>query len=671
MEPSLTLVRERDGFSLFLDGREIIRNSSDDPFLFVGYGKPDIQMFRGNFSIKDNLVERVSLDVDQVTALPDGYRIHLSRADLHAKLCAELVGGRLQMTITADGDVNRLWLRLAATAEEKVFGCGEQFSYFNLRGKTFPLWTSEQGVGRNKKTLVTWLADCQENAGGDYYWTFFPQPTFVSSKKYYCHSIDSCYMDFDFADPHFHELQIWSNTVTFLFETSDSYVGLLEKLTALLGRQPELPDWVFNGVILGIQGGTEACQAKLQRMRAYGVPVAGIWAQDWEGRRITSFGKRLMWNWRWDEELYPGLPEAIARWRKDGVRFLGYINPYVAEQKSLYEEAARLGYLAKTLDGDEIYKVEFGEFYAGVVDLTNPDAFDWYKEVIKRNLITFGLDGWMADFGEYLPTDIRLHTGVDAAVMHNAWPSLWAKCNYEAVVEAGKLGEILYFMRAGYSGSQKYSVMMWAGDQNVDWSLDDGLASVVPAALSLAMSGHGLHHSDIGGYTTLFDMKRGKELLLRWCEFAAFTPMMRTHEGNRPDSNWQFDGDEETILHFARMAKIFVALGPYLRELVAENARRGVPVMRPLFLHYEEDARCYDIKYEYLLGRDLLVSPVYSENTDKWSVYLPIDEWVHLWSGNVYSGGAVDVAAPVGMPPVFYRSSSNWSGLFSKINKIK
>lgn len=55
-------------------------------------------------------------------------------------------------------------------------------------------------------------------------------------------------------------------------------------------------------------------------------------------------------------------------------------------------------------------------------------------------------------------------------------------------------------------------------------------ASVVPAALSLAMTGHGLHHSDIGGYTTLFEMKRSKELLLRWCDFSAFTPMMRTHE---------------------------------------------------------------------------------------------------------------------------------------------
>ncbi|MEN1544116.1 TIM-barrel domain-containing protein, partial [Pseudomonas aeruginosa] len=92
--------------------------------------------------------------------------------------------------------------------------------------------------------------------------------------------------------------------------------------------------------------------------------------------------------------------------------------------------------------------------------------------------------------------------GVNAEIMHNAWPALWAKCNYEALEETGKLGEILFFMRAGSAGSQKYSTMMWAGDQNVDWSLDDGLASVVPAALSLAMTGHGLHHSDIGGYTT-------------------------------------------------------------------------------------------------------------------------------------------------------------------------
>jgi alpha-glucosidase len=43
-----------------------------------------------------------------------------------------------------------------------------------------------------------------------------------------------------------------------------------------------------------------------------------------------------------------------------------------------------------------------------MVDLTNPEAYDWIKTIIKDNLIGLGLDGWMADFGEYLPTDCVL-----------------------------------------------------------------------------------------------------------------------------------------------------------------------------------------------------------------------------------------------------------------------
>ena len=80
-------------------------------------------------------------------------------------------------------------------------------------------------------------------------------------------------------------------------------------------------------------------------------------------------------------------------------------------------------------------------------------------------------------------------------------------------------------------GSQKYSTMTWAGDQLVDWSLSDGIGSTIPAALSLAMSGTGLYHYDIGGYTSLFNITRTEELLLRSAEGAVFTVLMRTHEG--------------------------------------------------------------------------------------------------------------------------------------------
>ncbi|MGH0054275.1 MAG: TIM-barrel domain-containing protein, partial [Sphaerochaetaceae bacterium] len=314
------------------------------------------------------------------------------------------------------------------------------------------------------------------------------------------------------------------------------------------------------------------------------------------------------------------------------------------------------------------YLVDFGEFDAAVVDFTNPDAVSWYELVIQREMIALGLSGWMADFGEYLPHDITLHSKRIALLEHNPWPGYWARVNKEAIVQSGKHGEILFFMRSGATASLAYCPMMWAGDQNVDWSEDDGLPSVVCAALSLAMSGMGLHHSDIGGYTTLYGMHRSKELLLRWCEFAVFTPLMRTHEGNRPKENWQFDSDEETKAFFAQMSNIHVQLKPYIQHAVRENAERGIPVMRPLFLHYPDEA-FFAVKDTYLLGRDILVAPVLEERPTKRTVILPPDHWIHLFTHKEYQGGEYSVEAQLGIPPVFYRRGSPFEVLFQSISR--
>ena len=70
-------------------------------------------------------------------------------------------------------------------------------------------------------------------------------------------------------------------------------------------------------------------------------------------------------------------------------------------------------------------------------------------------------------------------------------------------------------------------------------------------------------------------MKRSKELFMRWAEMAAFTPVMRTHEGNRPGDNHQFDSDEETLEHLAAMTKLYTHLKPYMQAAVAENTNKG------------------------------------------------------------------------------------------------
>ncbi len=662
--------KENDGFEVRLDGCLIFEHLVNRPFIFVGRGEETIDMYRGNFNIQDYLVERVPLGDATVTKQEDAYEILFRRShgDKHI----------LSIHLTQDDDalkvdfdlkdksLNRFWIRVNAGKEEKVYGCGEQLSHFNMRGKNFPLWTSEPGVGRNKKTYTTWQADVKDQAGGDYYNTNFPQPTFISTNKYFCHVETTAYADFDFRHDDFHELQIWEIPSHILFERASTYKKLVKRMTARLGRQPELPDWTYNGIWLGIQGGTDVVEEKLERAFQKGLKVGAVWCQDWQGKRVTSFGKRLRWNWQWHPEEYPNLDKKIHEWKERGIRFLGYINPYVVKEGHLYEEAKQKGFLALAEDGGD-YLVDFGEFYCGVVDFTNEKAYEWYKSVIKENLIDFGLDGWMADFGEYLPTDIKLSNGKPATIMHNAWPALWAKVNHDALKEAGRWGDVVYFMRAGYTGTQATCPLLWAGDQSVDWSLDDGLASVIPAALSAGMTGCGIHHSDIGGYTSLHGNKRSKELLLRWVEMAAFTPVMRTHEGNRPDDCFQYDGDDETLEHFVKMTNVYVSLAPYMKALVKQNAEEGIPVQRPLFMEYEEDSRSYDIQYQYMLGADLLVAPVYEEGRSSWNVYLPKDKWVHFWSGKEYHGGDIEVDASIGQPPVFYKKQSPYRELFDKV----
>ena len=448
---------------------------------------------------------------------------------------------------------------------------------------------------------------------------------------------------------------------------AESYPALLEKLSSLLGRQPMLPDWAMSGLWLGVQGGTERAASLAKRCREGGVHLSAVWIQDWEGKRITSFGKRLQWDWRWNKELYPELDKVIAGDR-EGV-WMGYINPYLVEGGVLFREAQKKGYFVRRADGSD-YLFDFGEYDCGVVDLTLPSAFDWYKNVIVTNLIGLGFKGWMADFGEYLPADAVCHGGSGLS-LHNAWPALWARCNREAVEQAGRLGDCVFFMRAGAAGSQRYATLIWAGDQCVDWSEDDGLPSVITAALSLGLSGFGLHSCDIGGYTTLFHLHRDEELLLRWLEFACFTPVMRTHEGNRPDSNVQLYDNDKLIAAAARLTGVHDALLPYMKHCVKQNAESGLPVMRPLFFEAPEEPRAYSHRlYSYLLGDDMLVAPVVEPGAQERTLWLPEGDWVHLWSGEHYAGGEIGVAAPMGKPPVFYKAASPWKALFEQLGTL-
>ncbi len=648
--------------------------------LSVGIGENNFKMSRGSFDYKQHTSQTVRLKKTDIISGKESTSVIFKdpkTGEEHILEAREEASGRIKISyVPMPGKKlkwNRFTLTLPAFADEHIYGCGETYSKFDLKGEKVRIFVAEhQNAKRITKKII------KEKIFGKHpdktlpfgkYESYYAQPTYVSSRCYFVHADINAFSEFDFRDPAKTVMRMQEPPVIYI-ECAGSFPELSGKLASLLGKQRMLPDWIYDGAILAVQEGTERIDEKIAKAKAAGVPICGIWSQDWCGCRRTGFGYQVMWNWQWDKELYHNLDLKIREWKEQGIRFLGYINPFIAIEKELYKTASEKGYCVKDKEGKD-YLVTITTFPAAMVDFTNPEAYNWYKSLIKDNMIGLGMGGWMADFGEYLPMDCVLHSGEDPEKVHNRWPAIWAALNREAIEECGVEDDVFFFTRAGHTGTIGASSMMWTGDQHVDWSVDDGLASVIPATLSLAMSGFGITHSDVGGYTTIMHMRRSKELLMRWEEMNAFSPLFRTHEGNQPVNDVQFDDDEELLRQLSRAARMHTALSPYIKECVRECAESAVPVMRPLFYHYDE-SRAYTEKTEYLLGKDILVAPILKEGAVSRDVYLPEDEWVHLFTGKTYRGGVHSVDSGIGYPPVFIRKESpSASGLLEKVGKIR
>ena len=629
----------------------------------VGKGKNNFTMKRGSFKYRRLTYEKTWLKLAGIRE--NGLLFRHPETNREYELRAVDENGRWKFSLLCtETEHNCFWVSFPAYNDERIYGCGETYSKLNLKGEVVRIWVAEhQNALRISKKMIKWKLfgkkpeRCQSFHK---YESYYAQPTFSSSKCYYVHADTDTYSEFDFSKPDVTVLYTQQPPVLYVEYAAD-FTDLSEKLSELLGRQKELPSWIYDGSVLAIQGGWEKIHEKIKKARAEGVRICGIWSQDWCGFRQTGFGYQVMWNWKFDDNLYKNYVSEISELRKAGIRFLGYINPFIALEGNIYKTAKKNNYCVKNKDGGD-YLVTITTFPAAMVDFTNPEAYEWYKSLIKENMIGVGMSGWMADFGEYLPPDCVLHSGENPEKMHNRWPAVWAKMNMEAIRECGKEDEVFFFTRSGHTETVKYSPFMWTGDQHVDWSVDDGMPSVIPATLSLAMSGYGITHSDAGGYTTVMQMTRSAELLMRWEEMNAFSPLLRTHEGNQPQRNAQFDDSRNLLQHLYRMTDVHYKLKDYFTECVKQQAERGTPVMRPLFYHYDEEP-AYDEMTEYLLGRDILVAPILTEGADSRRVYLPDDKWVHFFTHTEYGGGVFEVDAPIGCPPVFIRKESSYINL--------
>ena len=641
----------------------LLTGSEEEPFATALRREKHSTANRG--TVKTEITELARVPLAEFRQETDGTLLFSGEGHTLRATPRQISGG---VEFTFEGEAGWSYeFRIPAEEDEAVFGGGEQYRKTNLRGEVVVNFVSEHIKASTiiEKALIhkALYREKEHREIGSY----APMPVFVTDKRrmiLFDTTIDG-HADFSGEDC-FH-FQFDACPKRLLLLKAASYEGLAGLLNNQFPNRQYLPAWCREGMILGVQGGTQTVLDKTFTMLDAGAKICGVWSQDWSGEKRTVMGKQVYWNWEADEKLYPGLREVIQKLNARGVKFLAYINPYLVKGGKLYKDCRKKGWLITKKDGS-VYHIKSTTFDAGMLDLTNPDAVKFIKEtLIGKNMLDLGVSGWMADFGEYLPTDCVLHDG-DPAKLHNAWPVLWAKINREAIEEYGAK-DVLFFTRSGYLGVQSYAPFLWNGDQHTDYTKDYGMPCVMPASFSLGFSGVTMVHCDIGGFFSFGKMKRDEELFTRWMEMGTFSLLMRSHESIRPWANAQFDAPGVKA-HTVRLTKIHAALAPYIAH-VTKDAAQGIPALRPDFW-FAEDYGDSREPYAYFLGDDLFVCPIIRKGAKRKRVFLPEGEWVHLWSGNVLKGERRHtVEAPLGYPPVFYRKDSDYAGLFRSIVEIE
>lgn len=660
----MEVTQSDDRIFLSLGERMIPLHTAERPFVTAVTETLRYQSSRGAFTVSRRKVRPIPLknavlhrEADHRHLIFSGGGIALEAEMEEAERSLKL---RFQQT---EGMPCGFSFSLPASAEEAVFGGGEQFRQLNLKGERVTNFVSEhiKASALVHKLLVPkclYRPKPQRKIG-----SYAPMSTFVFSTHMAVRFDVDGYgeQDFSAADVSRFYYAACPRAMTIFLENNFAEIG--RALAKDIPNRQYLPAWCDTGMVLGVQGGFKRVMETAFRLQDAGAAVAAVWCQDWSGEKITAMGKQVYWNWEADPVLYPSFAENIRKLHARGIRFLAYINPYLVRGGPLYEECRARGYLICTRRG-QISHVKSTTFEAGQIDLTNPDAAAFFKEqLIRRNMLDLGVDGYMADFGEYLPMDCAVYGG-DSADYHNLWPVLWAKLNREAIDEHPRHDDLFFFTRSAYNGAQRYAPIMWNGDQHTDWTVDYGIPTVLPAAFSLGFSGITLSHADIGGFFSIGRIARDAELLIRSMEVGAFSPLMRSHESIRPDANAQ-PYDDAVIRHTVRLSRVHRALAPYLQR-VAQEAREGIPAVRPDFYDAADYAKHKDPQ-SYFLGSELYVCPVYQKGAVQRRVWLPEGDWIHFWSKQPFSGGEHVVAAPLGSPPVFYRAGGLFSEMFSRL----
>ncbi|MGO9257886.1 MAG: TIM-barrel domain-containing protein [Bryobacteraceae bacterium] len=276
-----------------------------------------------------------------------------------------------------------------------------------------------------------------------------------------------------------------------------------------------------------------------------------------------------------------------------------------------------------------------------------------------KPLFDLGVDGWWPDQGDGLDAPSRLARNRMYFEGHQLY----------------RPNQRVYALhRNGYAGMQRFAAFLWSGDVQSTW---ETLQTHVEVGINAGLSGIPFWGTDIGGFVPTAEYTG--ELYVRWFQFAAFTPLFRSHGRDwRLHLPWGWTAGEigvpETptyhpdagVLHnpaiepvCKKYLELRYQLMPYLYSAVKETCETGLPVIRSLWFHDPHDLAAVSQSLEYLYGRDILVAPVLDKGAVTRLLYLPRGVWYDFWTREKLQGGR-SIERPVDLEtiPLYVRAGA-------------
>lgn len=430
---------------------------------------------------------------------------------------------------------------------------------------------------------------------------------------------------------------------------------VVQRYTELTGRMELPPLWALGYHQCRYSYYPESRVREIAReMRARGVPCDGIWLDiDYmDGYRVFT----------WDRHRFPDPKQLVADLAADGFRTVVIIDPGVKLD-------ARYPVFRQGIADGHFICHPSGEPFVGTVwpgstvfpDFLRENTRRWWGELHRELLADVGVAGIWNDMNE--PSCFARNTlpdhvlqGEDGAKVphkrvHNVYGLTMCMATMDGWRRIVPDKRPFILTRSGYAGVQRYAAV-WMGDNHSWW---EHLLMAVPMCLGMGLSGVPFVGTDIGG----FSGDANGELLARWTQLGSLMPFCRNHSCvNTADQEpWAFGPEVESIVR--EYLRLRYALLPYLYTLFREAAQTGLPIMRPLLLEYPEDVNVVNLSDQFLLGRDVLVAPVYQPGATHRMVYLPAGTWVDFWTGERLEGPRFIVAqAPLERMPLYVRDGA-------------